>query len=134
MDSSELEAARAAAFRFIGYAARSSCEVERRLTRGGVSAEAMEQVLADLKQAGLIDDRQFASDWIDDRADRMRYGKKRLTAELMRRGIDGDTIKEAVSGISEEDEVRRAADLVHKKWPLTASGTIETRLTGSPAI
>ena len=121
MTNEELKAARAVAFRFLGHSARSCVEIERRLERGGFDAEVTADVMAELRRDGYLDDDKFAADWIVDRADRKRYGKTRLAAELIHRGVDGDTISEVIGAVSEEDEVRRALELAAVKAPIDLS-------------
>lgn len=118
MSGSEMEAARAVAFRFLSHSARSRAEMERRLERGGFDDDITSAVILELEERGHLDDDRFASDWILDRADRKRYGKVRLTAELMRKGVESDTIKEAIGGVSEEDEIRRAMEIARTKCPV----------------
>jgi len=118
-ESEKLKAARAVAFRFLGYSARSCAEIERRLDRGGFDPSVTAVVVAELRQEGYLDDESFASDWIKDRADRKQYGRSRLKAELVQRGVDGETIQQAIGAVTAEDEFRRALEIALKKQPLT---------------
>jgi regulatory protein len=117
MTETELKAARAVAFRFLGHSARSGAEIERRLERGGFDTEVTADVVAELRRDGYLDDDRFASDWIHDRADRKRYGKTRLASELTSRGVDRDIVKQAIGEVSEEDEIRRAMEIAAAKAP-----------------
>lgn len=119
MTSDELKAARMVAFRFLGHSARSSTEIERRLERGGFNAETTAAIVAELRREGHVDDVRFASDWIQDRADRKRYGRTRLAAELASRGVDRDTVNQVIGDVSEEDEIRRALEIAATKSPVT---------------
>lgn len=105
------------AFRFLGYSARSRTEMERRLQKGEFDDQIIATVLEELAQRGMINDDKFAADWVDDRAERKHYGKTRLAQELSRKGIDRETIKQTVGEISEEDEFRRALEIVEARWP-----------------
>jgi regulatory protein len=114
-ENPELKAARAVAFRFLGHSARSCAEIERRLERAGFELEVVTSLMAELQRDGYLNDDKFASDWIQDRADRKRYGKTRLTAELTQRGVDRDTISNVIGAVSDEDEIRRAMEIVISK-------------------
>ena len=116
-DHTQLEAARLVAFRFIGYSARSCAEITRRLTRADFDEAIISRTIEEFKQAGLINDDQFASNWVDDRAERKRYGKRRLAQELSRKGVDSQIISDTLSHVSEEDELRRAQEIVQRRWP-----------------
>ena len=108
MKNLDIEAARAVALRFLGYSARSRAELEQRLAKDEFPAEIVGQVLGEMEALGYLDDTGFARHWVDDRADRKRYGKTRLAAELKRKGIDRETAAEALGTIGEGDELRRA--------------------------
>lgn len=116
MSTEDLEAARAVAFRFIGYAARSRSEMEKRLEREAYAPDVIAAVVAECEAAGWVDDEKFAKDWIDDRADRKKYGKTRLKMELQRKGIDKDTLTEALDAVGEEDELARCRAAAQTKW------------------
>jgi regulatory protein len=111
-----LEAARAVAFRYLGYAARSRAEIERRLTRDGFEPDVIATVADEMTAAGWLDDVKFAQDWVEDRADRKQYGRGRLAAELQRRGVDRETAASALNTIDEEAELRRARAATAHRW------------------
>ncbi len=115
-ESNDLEAARSVAFRYLGFTARSSSEMAKRLARSEFTAEVIEGVVAELVAQNYLDDEKFAADWVEDRADRKRYGRRRLSQELSGKGIDKDTIQEAIGTVSDDDELRRAVDAAQAKW------------------
>ncbi len=115
-DANDLEAARSVAFRYLGFAARSSREMTKRLERSEFAPEVIEAIIAELVAQNWLDDEKFAQDWVDDRADRKRYGRRRLSQELNNKGIDKDTIQEAIETVSDDDELRRAVDAAQTKW------------------
>ena len=116
MNKEELEAARAVALRFMGYTARSRAEVERRLERVEFAPEVVAAVLAELEERGWLDDAQLAQAWVSDRADRKKYGRRRLAAELKRKGVEKETLQEAVGAIADEEELERALAAARLKW------------------
>ena len=111
-----IEEARVVAYRFIGYAARSRSEIEKRLERDEFTPEVIAAIVAECEAQGWIDDTKFAGDWIADRADRKKYGKTRLKMELQRKGIDKDTLNEALDKVDDEDELKRALAAAQSKW------------------
>ena len=116
MKAEGLEAARAVAYRYIGYAARSRREIEKRLERDEFTPDIIQAILAECEAQGWVDDTKFAGDWIADRADRKKYGKTRLKMELQRKGIDKDTLNEALDKVDDEDELKRALAAAQSKW------------------
>ncbi len=116
MKNLDIEAARAVAFRFLGYSARTRAEVEQRLKRDEFPAEIIAQVVAEMVAQGYLDDAGFARHWVDDRADRKKYGRTRLAAELNRKGVDRETTTEALDAIAEDDEYRRAKEAAVARW------------------
>lgn len=112
----DVEAARGIAFRFLGYSARSRAEIQKRLERDEFPDEIITQVIGELEAAGYLNDTKFAQDWVEDRADRKRYGRTRLAAELSRKGVDRESIHEALAGIDEEAEFSRALRAAEAKW------------------
>ena len=115
-ESNDLEAARNVAFRYLGFTARSSSEMVKRLARSEFTQETIEAVIAELVAQNYLDDEKFAQDWVEDRADRKRYGRRRLSQELSGKGIDKDTIQEAIGTVTDDDELRRAVDAAQAKW------------------
>jgi regulatory protein len=113
---SDLEAARVVAFRYLGYAARSQAEMERRLARDEFAPEVIAAVIAECVAQGWLDDDRFAQDWVADRADRKRYGKGRLAAELKRKGVDRETLNAALDAVTPEEELARALAAARQKW------------------
>lgn len=123
MTTNDLEAAFAVAFRFIGYAARSRAEVERRLERDEFAPEVIAAVVAEMEARGWLDDTQFAQNWVADRADRKKYGRTRLAAELRRRGVDKETLQEALGAVDDATELERALAAARPRWrPDLAAG------------
>ena len=116
MEKSGLEAARGVAYRYLGFSARSRAEIERRLEKDEFPPDVIAAVIVELEAQNYLNDAQFAQDWIADRADRKKYGKGRLKAELQRRGIDKELIEEAMEDVAEEEEVKRALAAARQKW------------------
>jgi regulatory protein len=72
-------------------------------------------VLARVAELGLVDDRAFARQWVEERS--RRLGPAVLVSELQAKGVDRDVAEEAVAaaGLDEEAQARDlAARLVAK--------------------
>jgi regulatory protein len=123
MEPNGLEAARGVALRFLGYSARSRNEIQKRLERDEFAPEIIAAVLAELEARNWVNDAQFARDWVEDRADRKKYGKSRLAAELWRKGVDKEEVTAALDMVEEADELARARSAAGSRWKLSAEET-----------
>jgi len=90
------------ALRYLAFRPRSADEVARYLARKEVPAEIAEQVLARLREAGYVDDQQFAALWVDSRVSFRPRARWALRSELRDKGIDAEIAEEAVSAVDEE--------------------------------
>jgi regulatory protein len=68
-----------------------------------------------LAAVGLIDDADFAQEWVRSRRARAGKGKRALAAELRAKGVDDDVIAAALDGIDTGAERQRAEELVEQK-------------------
>ncbi len=55
------------ALHFLSYRPRSSAEVRQNLTKRGSPAELIDETLDRLQHAGLVNDKEFARTWIENR-------------------------------------------------------------------
>ncbi|BCF83023.1 regulatory protein RecX [Rhodococcus qingshengii] len=107
--------AKDACLRLLTDRARSRSELETKLSGRGFEPEIIAMVLDRLQEIGLIDDADFANQWVHSRHTYSGKGKRALAVELRLKGIDQDTASEALSQIDPEDERERAAELVRRK-------------------
>lgn len=103
----EEERAMQYALRLLGYRARSEAEMRSRLARKGFAVPVTDHTLAELTRLNLLDDREFARNWVACRRD--GRGPARLRQELRVKGIDRDLAEESiVTGLSAEEELAAA--------------------------
>ncbi|QSE88503.1 recombination regulator RecX [Rhodococcus pseudokoreensis] len=95
--------------------ARSRAELSDRLAKKGYSADIAERVLDRLTEVGLVNDADFAQQWVHSRHTYSGKGKRALALELRRKGIGQEDATEALAQIDSEDERARATELVAKK-------------------
>ena len=81
------------ALHFIGYRPRSSAEVRQNLTKRGIAEDLVEQTVARLQQAGLVNDQEFARNWIENRNTFQPRSRLALRLELRRKGLSDETIQ-----------------------------------------
>ncbi len=99
-------------YRLLSIRPRSEKELRDKL-RERFKEGKINECINKLKDYGYIHDQEFARIWVNDR--RKQRGKKALSFELYRKGIEKDTIKEILSNINPEDEFKTALDLVKSK-------------------
>jgi len=109
------DSARQIALRLFESAPRTRAELERAMARRGVPADAATAVLDRFTEVGLIDDEAFAAAWVTSRHTGRGLGRRALSAELRRRGVADDTVREAVQTVSADDEHTAAVALVERR-------------------
>lgn len=103
-----------ASLKLLGARARSRAELSERLARKGFDAGAVRTLLDDLERCGLIDDADFAEQWVHFRHRDGARSRRALRVELQNKGVDDERIAAALDRISEADERARAAELVRR--------------------
>jgi len=108
------ERARQLCLRLLTGRPRTRTELADAMRRHGIPDEAATAVLARLADVGLIDDAAFARAWVESRHHSRGLARRALSAELKRRGVDGQDIEAAVSALDPADELATARQLVDK--------------------
>ena len=128
-EAAELTAAYDRALGLLASRARSSRELHRRLVQKGVTAERADRVIAKLRDAGLIDDADFARQLTRSKLS-VGISRRRVHQELFKRGVAREVADEAVAqvvdedGLSDADSIERVA---RKKWRTLAGLDEQTR-------
>jgi regulatory protein len=97
------------ALNFLSYRSRSEQEIRLNLSKHEIPEEIIVKVLDKLRQSSLVDDRAFASNWVENRAQFKPRGKRALTAELIQKGISREIIDEELKDLDEEELARQCA-------------------------
>jgi regulatory protein len=87
---------------------RSSREIEQRLARSGFEDAVIVSTLAKLTRLELIDDADFARQWVESRSRSRPKGVRAIRSELAQKGVDRERIDDAVADISRDDELALA--------------------------
>lgn len=95
--------------------ARSRQELEQALEAKAVPADVATRVLDRLTEVGLVDDEAFAGSWVHSRRKNRGLGRRALSYELRRKGVDEELIRETLDQVTPEDEQETAAVLVRRK-------------------
>jgi len=105
-----VEQAHERALNFLSYRPRSEAEVRRNLREKDVEDEVIEAVIERLARASLLDDREFARYWVENRLQFKPRGTQALRHELWEKGVPDSIIAEALAGLDERDAARKAAE------------------------
>ena len=114
-EASREEQARNLCLRLLTARARTRAELEGQLAKRGYPDDVSARVLDRLTQVGLIDDADFAEQWVRSRRANAGKGKRALAAELRTKGVDNDVITAALDGIDAGAERQRAEKLVRDR-------------------
>jgi regulatory protein len=109
------EQARNLCLRLLTARARTRAELAGQLAKRGYPEDVSERVLDRLTDVGLLDDADFAEQWVRSRRVNAGKGKRALAAELRTKGVDNEVITAALAGIDADAERTRAEQLVSAK-------------------
>ena len=108
----ELERAYQRALNFLSYRTRSKQEIRQNLQKAKVTDEIIDSVLDKLGAVSLVNDTEFAREWVENRIKFRPRGKRALSSELFQKGISNQIIEETLQEINEE---QLAFNLARKK-------------------
>lgn len=114
----EVHKATESALGLLEVRARAKREIQTRLTQKGYDENVIAQAIEKLARLGLIDDAQFAAQWVEAKTrigGSRPVGKRRLSSELFGKGVAKDQIEEAIGQVSAADELALARAAAQKK-------------------
>src|SRR5579884_3498639 len=114
-EPSREEQARALCLRLLTARSRTRAELEGQLAKRGYPHDVSERVLDRLAAVGLVDDVDFAQQWVNSRRANAGRGKRALAAELHRKGVSNDVITAVLGGLDAGVERSRAEQLVRDR-------------------
>lgn len=92
---------------------RSEKEIRLRMEKKGYSNEEIEKTIEYLKKAGLIDDREFARWWFEERKE--KRGIIAIKYELKKKGVSDEIIEDVVKG-DEKEFIKKALEKAEKRY------------------
>lgn len=104
---------RDAAYRFLSQRQHSAHELSAKLKKRGFESHEISVVIAELTEAGYVDDRRFAESWIERRLRFKPRGARMLALELEAKGVERSVAHGVVrEKFSETDESEVALRLL----------------------
>ena len=98
---------------YLASRARSRHEVEQKLLQAGYRPATAEMVLYKLEREGLLNDADFAQQWVEARALR-KLGRSRIAQELRRKGVSADEAEAALETLDDHEQLAGAIALAEK--------------------
>ena len=95
------------AMRALGRRMMSASELREHLLKKEISSNEINGILAKMREYGYLNDETFAENFV--RARISRGGRRKLTWELRRKGVDSVVIDAALDTIDPEAEIEAAA-------------------------
>ena len=114
-EPSREEQARALCLRLLTATSRTRAELSGHLAKRGYPDDVSARVLDRLAAVGLVDDGDFAQQWVHSRRANVGKSKRALAAELHTKGVDNEVITTVLAGIDAGAERDRAEQLVRAK-------------------
>jgi regulatory protein len=101
----------------LGYVAKGMhtvSQVRRYLAERGFHDEGVRQACRRLMEYGYLDDRHFAESFIESRKGKAGISRMKLQRDLHSKGLDDETTRSAISGISDLEETGSARAFLHR--------------------
>lgn len=95
--------------------ARTRSELADKLASRDVPDAVAARLLDRFEEVGLIDDAEFAREWVAQRQSGKGLARRALAQELRRKGIEDEVAQDALAEIDDDDEVEAARMLVRAK-------------------
>ncbi len=100
------------ALRALSYKERTESELRTWLAERGVEEAEVEEVIAQLAEAGAIDDASFARRYAEDKRQLAGWGPERIARALESRRVPSEHIEAALAGEDEGLLLQRAIELL----------------------
>jgi regulatory protein len=105
------------AYRAVGARDRTVAELRTVLERKRVEPAAIEEAVAELVDAGFLDDARYARRFAEDKRTLERWGSERIARDLRRRGVGPEFVEEAVATQDRGAELETAMLLLEARFP-----------------
>jgi regulatory protein len=109
--------ARAVALRQLTSGPRTRAQLAAAMKRRNVPEDVAEAVLDRFEDVSLVDDEEFARQWVTTRHVGRGLARRALSYELRQRGVADDVVKDAVGELTPDDELAAARELVRRRAP-----------------
>lgn len=119
-DADPAAVARSIVLRQLTMAPRTRAQLSAAMAKREVPDEVAEAVLDRFAEVNLVNDEEFARQWVSSRHLGRGLARRALAYELRHRGVDDQTVQAAVDEIDDDTELQAARDLVRRRLPSMA--------------
>ena len=124
----------ALSLRSLAQRPRSEAEIRQKLSQMQFSKSATDGAVARLSELGLIDDRRFAEQWVEERLRLRPRGRRMLRQELLAKGIASELVEDALSrDLAEEQNAAAIAEKAMRRMRSLDSRVARRRLAAALA-
>jgi len=116
MDPVERQRALEFAYRALDNRDRTEQELRLLLGQRKIDPDAIDAVVEELAELGLLDDARYAERFAEDRRLLDQWGRRRIASDLSRRGVRRELIDEALAGSGYADELEVAQDVLRRRY------------------
>ncbi|KPU27182.1 hypothetical protein TR13x_06365 [Caloranaerobacter sp. TR13] len=110
-----LRRAKNRAFSILARTMQSEMLLRDKLSKEGYQGEIIDNVIEILKEYKMVNDEEYAKNYVRNKINSNKYGKKRIIFELTKKKISEDIINKVISEIEDEKIYENAVYLAKKK-------------------
>lgn len=114
-------------FKLIEFRDRTEKELRGKLLEKGYDENTIEDEIAFLKDYGYINDARYAQRFVSDAVNLKKWGKIRIRTELLRKGVQGEIVDNAIEDAFCEESDNRLFDMMQKRFKDSDFGNIKER-------
>lgn len=109
------------ALNWIDFRPHTRAEIRQKLKSKAASEETITFVMDRLEQSNLVNDADFAQNWVENRAELRPRSRRALAFELRKRGVQPEIIDQSIAEVDDDELAYQAAQLQaykisHLEW------------------
>lgn len=116
----EQECANGYALKLLNFKMRTTEEIRKRMREKEYTDDIIDETIDYLNYLNYLDDEDYARKFVSDKSNLKNMGKERIKRELYMKGVDNETISNAIEDIVDDDEeYEKAKEIAIKKLETT---------------
>lgn len=113
--------------KYCAFRDRSVLEVRRKMAELKLSEQESEQMMQELLEDGFVDDARFAESFVRGKMTYNRWGRVKIRAELLQRGVSSAIIAEQLNSL-DNDLYERNLQYLASRWHKENPGADKAKL------
>lgn len=115
LNRSEFKKIQNYAFRFLGIRNHSSLEIKLKLFKKKFPYDLVNEAVNDLIERNILNDRQFAQQYLEEKIAKGKTGPSKIKSELIRKGISREILLDLFASVDDIQSIETALKLAIKK-------------------